>query len=60
MLANDKIVNAIIDSLSIEDLEQLLEKKRKVLRPEKISEEEAYRMRFESWFKAKMFPPPVM
>ena len=54
---DDKILNAVIDSFSIEDLENIIKKKKSENEPVKMTYEEKYAMDFEEWYKKKLFAP---
>lgn len=56
---DDKILNAVIDSFSIEDLENIIKKKKAEIEVNKMTHEEQYAMRFEEWFKKKMYAPKM-
>lgn len=55
---NDKLLQVLIDTLSIEELEEIIRKKKGIEEEQKdISEMEDFRVGFEKWFKAKLYPP---
>ena len=55
---DDKILNVVIGSMSIEDLENIIKRKKiEVEKNKKMTEEQEYAMRFEEWFKKKLYPP---
>lgn len=58
--ADENILNAVLASLSEEDLLRMLEMKRKEkekLKPREMTAEEKFRHEFRNWFKARMYPP---
>lgn len=55
---NDKLLQVLIDTLSIEELEEIIRKKKGIEKEENdISDLEDFRVGFEKWFKAKLYPP---
>lgn len=55
---NDKLLQILIDSLSIEELEDIIRKKKGIEKEQNdISDMEELRVGFEKWFKSKLYPP---
>lgn len=57
MTVNDKIVQVILDNLSIEDMQNLIKLKSK--EPKKMTEKEYYSMVYTDKLKAKFYPPII-
>ena len=55
---NDKLLAVLIDSLSIEELEEIIEKKRKEQdRSDELDYWKQYEIRCTEWLKKRMYPP---
>lgn len=54
---DDKILNAVLDSLTIQELEFIINRKKGISKVEVVSEKECYAINFENWFKKKLYPP---
>ena len=55
---NDKFLQTLIDALSIEELEEILRKKKGIEnKKRKATEKEKFIMDFDEWFKKRLYPP---
>ena len=58
-LSGDKIINVLADSLSVEEIEELLARKKNTTRPDKVTERTKWMEYYKNEFLSKgiLFPP---
>lgn len=54
---DDKIIEFVIGTLSIEDLENIISKKKEKITPMKLSHKENYKSKCKAFLKRKLFAP---
>ena len=57
MITEDKILTAVIESLTIKDLENIIEKKKAQYKAKDLTYEELYFLECRNWLKTKLNAP---